>query len=104
MHKITLSILIGLLFTLNVVYLTVNDVREIIVYHHCTSNETSSDITYSINQIEEHLNNKHISVHINKERRLCGYLFINGSKRKMISSALTDMDLLEEVDKFFSVN
>jgi hypothetical protein len=85
-------------------YLPHSYVRRTIIYPRCASNEASADILYSINQIKEHLNNKHISVHINNERRLCGYLLINGSKRKMISSVLTDMDLLEEVDKFFSVN
>lgn len=78
-----------------------NSKREIIVYSHCFSGDASSDILYSIDQIKDHLTKKHVQVKIDKQKKKCGYLFINGNKTKIITSSLTDIDLLQEVNKFY---
>jgi len=35
------------------------------------------------------------------KKKLCGYLLVNGTKTKKITGALTDIELLQEVNKFF---
>lgn len=75
--------------------------KQIIAYSRCSTEDASSDILYSINQIKGQLSKKKIVVKIDKQKKRCGYLFINGTKRKMISSSLTDTDLLQEVNNFY---
>ena len=106
-HNALIVITLGLVVLLSICCINTvqpknNNRREVIVSSHCSSEETTSDILFSIDQVKKQLAKKHIAIKIDKQRNLCGYLFINGSKRKAITSALTDMDLLQEVNKFFS--
>lgn len=78
-----------------------NKKREVVVYSKCSSEEASSDILYSVNVIKEQLTKKSISVKMDDEKKICGYLFVNGTKKKKISVVLTDIELLEKVNKFF---
>jgi len=78
-----------------------NKKREVVVYSQCSSEEASSDILYSVNEIKEQLIKKSISVKMDDKKNLCGYLFVNGTKTKKITGALTDIELLQEVNKFF---
>ena len=75
--------------------------REVVVYSNCSSGEASSDILYSVNEIKEQLTKKGISVKTDNKKKLCGYLLVNGTKTKTITEALTDLELLQEVNKFF---
>lgn len=75
--------------------------REIDVYSKCSSEEASADILYSVNEIKEQLTKKGIVVKIDDKKKLCGYLLVNGTKTKKITGALTDSELLQEVNKFF---
>lgn len=75
--------------------------REVVVYSKCSSVEASSDILYSINEIKDQLKKKSISVREDSAKKLCGYLLVNGTKTKTITGALTDLELLQEIDKFF---
>lgn len=87
---------------LNKVALKNNNKREVIVYSNCSSKETSSDILYSIDQIKTQLEEKSIAIKIDKQRKQCGYLFIDGNKRKTITFTLTDLELIQEIKKFYS--
>lgn len=75
--------------------------REIEVYSQCSPEEASADILYSVNEIKEQLTKKGIVVKIDDKKKLCGYLLVNGTKTKKITGALTDIELLQEVNKFF---
>jgi len=74
---------------------------EIVVYSQCSSEEASSDILYSVNELKEQLTKKSISVKMDDKKKLCGYLLVNGPKTKKIIGALTDVELLQEVNNFF---
>lgn len=78
-----------------------NEKKEIIVFLKCSSNEESNDLVYSISQIKEELAKNNISVKMDSTQNKCGYIFIYGKKNKKITSVLTDLELLEEMDKFF---
>src|SRR5690606_23155631 len=78
-----------------------NEKREVIVYSQCSSEEASSDILYSFNEIKEQLTKKSISIKMDDKKKLCGYLLVSGTKTKKIAGALTDIELLQEVNKFF---
>ncbi len=75
--------------------------REIEVYFKCSSEEASSDILYSVDEIKDQLIKKGIVIKVDDKRKLCGYLLVNGTKTKKITGALTDIELLQEVNKFF---
>lgn len=75
--------------------------REVVVYSKCSSNEASSDILYSVNEIKEQLVKKDIFIKMSDKKKSCGYLLVNGPKTKEIKGALTDIELLQEVNKFF---
>jgi hypothetical protein len=77
--------------------------REIVVYSKCSSGHAFSDILYSVNEIKEQLRKKGISVKTDNNMKLCGYLLVNGTKTKTITGALTDFDLLQEVNNFFKI-
>ena len=76
-------------------------IREVVVYTRCSSNEVTSDVLYSINQLKGDLLKKHIILKVDKQAKQCGYLFINGNKRKRESFGLTDLDLMQEINSFF---
>ena len=81
---------------------SVNDKgREIVVYSKCSSEEASSDLLLSINEIKDQLSKKSISVKIDDKKRLCGYLLGNETKAKKVTGALTDIEMLQEVNRFF---
>ena len=75
--------------------------REVVVYSKCSSQEASSDILYSVSEIKEQLVKKNISIKTDNKKKSCGYLLVNGTKTKKITGALTDVELLQEVNKFF---
>ena len=75
--------------------------RKIEVYSQCSSEEASADILYSVSEINEQLIKKGIVIKANEKKKLCGYLLVDGNKTKKISGALTDIELLQEVNKFF---
>lgn len=75
--------------------------RQIEVYSQCSSEEASADILYSVNEIKEQLTEKGIVINADDKKKLCGYLLVNGTKTKKITGALTDIELLQEVNKFF---
>lgn len=76
--------------------------REVVVYSKCSSRQASADILYSVNEIKEQLRKKGISVKMDSNKKLCGYLLVNGTKNKIITGALTDLELLQEVNIFFN--
>lgn len=75
--------------------------RKIIVYMHCSSKEASNDIGYSIDQINIQLKSMQIHIINSKQLNRCGYLFINGRRKKFIGNSMTDIDLLNKAHKFF---
>ena len=75
--------------------------RKIEVYSHCSSEETSDDVLYSVSEIKEQLIKKGIVIRVDEKKKLCGYLLIDGIRKKKISGAFTDIELLQEVNKFF---
>ncbi len=75
--------------------------RLVIAYSRCSSEEASSDILTSVDEIEASLTKKHISLKIDVKEKTCGYLLINGADTKKISGALTDVELLQSINDFF---
>lgn len=75
--------------------------KEITVYLNCSSNETAIDLEYSINQIKDKLSKNHISIKIDSIQKKCGYMLVYGKKKKTINSAMTDLELIDEVNTFF---
>lgn len=96
-----LTLMIALISCVNKTQPANKEKREIVGYSKCSSGEASSDILYSINEIKQELTKKGISVKMDDKKKLCGYLLVNGTKTKTITGALTDLELLQEVNKFF---
>ncbi len=100
-------LIIGLFLIYNLISCTVNSrlannvERKIIIFTQCSSQEASSDIIYSINNLKDRLENKRISVITDHQKKQCGYLLVDGTKAKKITGALTDFELSEEIESFF---
>jgi len=75
--------------------------RELLAYSRCSSEEISSDILYSVDQIKKQLSKRNIYLKVDAKKRMCGYMLVNGKRTRTIKGALTDIELLEEVNKFF---
>lgn len=75
--------------------------KEIVIHSRCSSDEIVNDLEYSVNQIKDKLASKHIIVKNDTLSNDCGYMFVYGEKKKQISTVLTDLELSEEVDKFY---
>jgi len=75
--------------------------RSLVVYSQCTSGEATSDILASVDGIKASLTKKGIKLKIDNKKLICGYLLVNGAKTRKISGALTDIELQEEIDRFF---
>lgn len=76
-------------------------IKEIVVRSNCSSDEIVNDLEYSVNQIKDKLTNKQIKVTYDTISKDCGYLFVDGERKKIISTVLTDLELTMEVDKFY---
>ena len=106
-NKVLVIVIIGFLFISNLISCTTNSQvvnkteRKIIVYIQCSSQEVSSDILYSIESIKDQLKEKKISIMMDNKKNQCGYFLINGAQTRRISSALTDVDLSQEIDLFY---
>jgi hypothetical protein len=106
-NKIGVFLIIGFFFMNNLIscttsYQLVNKTkREIIVYAQCSSQEVSSDILYSIYKIKDLLKEKKISVVMNHKKNQCGFLLIDGTQKRKITGAITDVDLSLEIERFY---
>ena len=106
-YKTLVIITVGFFFISNLISCTTNSQlvnkteRKIIVYTQCSSQEVSSDILYSIDKIKDQLKEKKISVMMNHKKNQCGYLLIDGTQKREITGALTDVDLSQEIDYFY---
>lgn len=96
-----LTFMISLISCVNQTQPASKEKREVVVYSKCSSGQASSDILYSVNEIKEQLRKKGISLKTDNNKKLCGYLLVNSTKTKTITGALTDFELLEEVNNFF---
>lgn len=107
LHKTNILLSVSLIITAalticcTIISQPIRNRREIIVYSSCSSLESSSDLLYSINQLKNQLKKKHIKIKVDKLKRACGYQLINGKKSETINSSMTDMDLLEAINKFY---
>jgi hypothetical protein len=81
-----------------------NERREVVVYSHCSTEEASSDVQYSVNELREQLTKKRIAVKRDDKKKLCGYLLVKGPKTKKLRGALTDVELLQKINTFFGPN
>lgn len=81
-----------------------NEGKRIYYYAGCDNPEIYSDIETSISGITNFAKNNNILlIELDKPKK-CGYLLVFGKKKKQISSALTDVDLLLLSEKFFELN
>ena len=76
--------------------------KELIVLVGCIDIEIVSDIENSIKGISDYAKSHNIIVQIKTDTEDCGYILLYGAKRKEISTAMTDADLLEVCADFFS--
>jgi len=75
--------------------------REMIIYIGCNNIEVIGDIDYSIKDISKYLSKNNIELIVDNESLKCGYTLINAGNLKNIKSALTDVDLHEEINRFY---
>ena len=100
---IILGSLIGIASTscINKTEVSTKHKRELVALSRCSSEESSDDILYSANQIKNQLSKLDIYLRVDEKKKMCGYILVDGKRTKTIKGALTDLELLEEVDRFF---
>ena len=75
--------------------------RQIVVLQGCDDIEVLSDIERSIAGLRKYALRNEIEVQTRTDTTDCGYLLVNGPRRKSIESVQTDVDLLEIIEEFF---
>jgi hypothetical protein len=81
-------------------YVQAANEKKIIYFTGCKNNEVVSDIEYSIQGIAYYAEKNNILIKkINRKK--CGYVLIFDAKQKILKSALTDVDLIDECRKFY---
>lgn len=97
----TIIFVVVLVFALTFCLIKNQTCKSITVYINCESPEISSDLMYSLNKITADIEKKGVLVKLDSIQKSCGYLFTDGNRTKIINSALTDIELLQEIDNFF---
>ena len=77
--------------------------RLIIVNIGCDEFEITSDIQLSIDNNRDFLNEMNIAIEIDTLKKYCGYKLIKGEEERLVKSAMTDIDLLNEVSEFYNI-
>ena len=99
--KIIISVLIGISLICQLSCNKKNEKRELIVLLGCDETEVVSDIQYSIQKLTDYFATNHIIVTTKYDTTECGYILKYNQEEFHIESALTDADLLEEIEKVF---
>ncbi len=76
--------------------------KSIIVYNQCSDAEAAQDLVRSMDLNRKNLKNNNITVKGSNEDK-CGYQFKHKDKEKFFEGAMTDMDLLLEIEEFFDL-
>lgn len=77
--------------------------RSITVLLGCSDNEVISDLKYSVENILTYLKRNKIKLVIDEQKSECGYILNDNNRKKYIKSALTDIDLINELNSFFNI-
>lgn len=77
------------------------DFRMIIFYSGCDDPEISIDIEHSFHAVRDFLNANNISSILSPAEGSCGYQLMGHGKSRRITSAMTDVDLVNEITIYF---
>ena len=75
--------------------------KQLVVYLGCRGDEANDDALYSAESLNDTLTTLGINVLIEADTTNCGYLLRWGTRERGISSVLTNVELLEECERFF---
>jgi hypothetical protein len=67
----------------------------------CEDVDQSADVMYAADQNFNDLKKMKVTITVDETKKHCGYSLRNEKKIKNLNSGLTDMDLYEELFKFF---
>lgn len=96
--------ILTILLILSIILLSCSAAEEtsITVYNKYSDAETTQDLERSIDQNKMDIENNNITLKESNEDK-CGYLFKYKDKEKFIEGAMTDIDLLLEMEQFFDL-
>lgn len=80
-----------------------NSNRSMTVLLGCNDNEVVSDLNYSVEHISTYLKLNNIKLNFDEQKSECGYVLKDNKNKKYIESALTDIDLINELNSFFNI-
>ena len=91
-------LIIGLLFP----FFAYAEQRSLTIYiGGCGDSEISADVMYAADQNSDDLKKTGVIIAVDEKKKRCGYDLQKGKRTKRLTSGLTDIDLSEELHKFF---